>query len=76
MSVGLSGNLSDFGISTVIFAAFGFSLLFGPTQLGWIGSFHTFETGNPSAAKLAFFLFQVMFCATAATMWALKPFVQ
>jgi Amt family ammonium transporter len=60
-------NLSDFGISTVIFAAFGFSLLFGPTQLGWIGSFHTFETGNPSAAKLAFFLFQVMFCATATT---------
>jgi Amt family ammonium transporter len=60
-------NLSDFGISTLIFAAFGFSLLFGPSQFGWIGNFHSIETSDPNTANLAFFLFQVMFCATATT---------
>jgi Amt family ammonium transporter len=60
-------NLSDFAISTLVFAAFGFSLLFGSTQLGWIGTLHSFSAGDPDTAKLAFFLFQIMFCATATT---------
>ena len=60
-------NLSDFGISTLVFAAVGFSLLFGPSHFGWIGTFRSFEAGDPDAARLAFFLFQIMFCATTTT---------
>lgn len=61
-------NLSDFGVSTILFWAFGFALMFGITSQGWIGSSDlapNFSQENTWTA--VFFLFQVMFCATAVT---------
>jgi len=31
-------NITDFGISTILFWSFGFALTFGATGNGWIGS--------------------------------------
>lgn len=57
-------NLLDFGISMLVFAAFGFSLMFGVSNSGLFGSHIEFWTGNDLGA---FFLFQMVFCGTAAT---------
>ncbi len=61
-------NISDFAISTLMFWAFGFALMFGETKDGWIGTSH-FLLGSGDAATwtFSFFLFQVMFCGTAVT---------
>ena len=59
-------NLADFGISVICFWTFGYALMFGVSQAGWLGmtgfSFN-FEEPTPTA----FFLFQAMFCSTATT---------
>lgn len=61
-------NLADFGLSTVLFWAVGFGLMFGATQNGWIGTTLFFpDEGLHSLGEGAFFLFQVMFCGTAVT---------
>ena len=57
-------NLMDFGVSVLVFGVFGFSLMFGPTVCGLAGGFVEFWTNNELAA---FFLFQMVFCGTAAT---------
>ena len=57
-------NLLDFGISMLVFAAFGFSLMFGATNFGLFGSHVDFWLSNDLSA---FFLFQMVFCGTAAT---------
>lgn len=61
-------NLTDFSITTVIFWAFGFALMFGATQGGVFGSTNFL----PSAAgltteTLVFLLFQITFCGTTVT---------
>ncbi len=61
-------NLADFCLSTIVFWAFGFGLMFGLSYQGWIGFdlfLLDFSKATPSLAT--FFLFQVMFCGAAVT---------
>jgi Amt family ammonium transporter len=59
-------NLTDYGISTVVFWIAGFGLMFGPTLGGILGG--GFFLFNPSSVWPAvFLLFQAVFCSTAAT---------
>lgn len=67
-----SKNVADFGLAVMLFWLCGFGLMFGVSQQGWIGYSHFVVSVNqPDGAWLAaFFLFQAMFCATAATIVA------
>ena len=64
-------NLTDFALSILLFWALGFALMFGSSLGGWLGagqflpSFEGNEHWIPS-----FFLFQMMFCATAGTIFS------
>ena len=63
-------NLMDFSIGSIAFWAIGFGLMFGATTTGWFGTSGFFLSdfspdGDPWV--LAFWMFQVVFAATAAT---------
>ena len=61
-------NVVDFTVSAVAFGLIGFSVMFGASAGGWIGwepAFLAFGAAEPWA--LTFFVFQLMFCGTAAT---------
>ncbi len=63
-------NLMDFAVGSIAFWAIGFGLMFGATAGGWIGTSGFFLSdfkpgGDPWV--LAFWMFQVVFAATAAT---------
>jgi Amt family ammonium transporter len=63
-------NLMDFSLGTLAFWAIGFGLMFGVSKTGWIGTTGFFLSdfsldGDPWV--LAFWMFQVVFAATAAT---------
>lgn len=63
-------NTMDFSIGAVAFFLIGFGLMFGATSNGWIGGslFGLSPTDEVHEAWLyAFFVFQVVFAATAAT---------
>ena len=61
-------NVTDFSVSFLLFWAFGFALMFGASQAGWIGGSHfLFPVSTVEPKLAAIFLFQAMFCATAAT---------
>jgi ammonium transporter, Amt family len=60
-------NLSDFTVSSALYATVGFGLMFGPTIGGWIGSDPTLALTTTSGSLLAFFFFQMVFCGTATT---------
>lgn len=60
-------NLTDFGISTILFWAFGFALMFGTSYDTWIGSTGFFLSLDKGTWPTTFFLFEIMFCATAVT---------
>jgi Amt family ammonium transporter len=63
-------NLTDFGVSTLLFWAFGYALMFGASQGGWFGFSGFMPEFTPRQTGmwlLAFFLFQMMFCSTAVT---------
>jgi len=65
-------NLLDFSVGTIGFWALGFGLMFGATSTGWFGtgSFLLSDWspgGGSDPWVLAFWMFQVVFCATAAT---------
>lgn len=61
-------NITDFTVSSVVFWTFGFAVMFGDSFSGWIGTTN-FLFGEGSSPKLiAIFLFQMMFCGTAATL--------
>jgi len=61
-------NLSDFAVATLLFATFGFSLMFGATRAGWVGPIEFVgANGGLGARELTFFVFQMMFCGTATT---------
>ncbi|TGJ99510.1 ammonium transporter [Leptospira semungkisensis] len=61
-------NITDFGIATLVFYSIGFGLMFGVSFFGIIGHdffFPEFSWEKPEIP--VFFLFQLMFCGTAAT---------
>ncbi len=62
-------NVADFAIATVVFWLVGFGLMFGGSWGGWVGVSHfgLFEQLDFHAPLMTFVLFQLMFCATSAT---------
>jgi Amt family ammonium transporter len=63
-------NLMDFSIGSISFWAIGFGLMFGATSTGWFGTsgfFLSDFTPDGDPWVLAFWMFQVVFAATAAT---------
>ncbi|HYW36458.1 MAG TPA: ammonium transporter [Balneolaceae bacterium] len=63
-------NLMDVSAGGLVFFAVGFGLMFGASAGGWIGTDGFFLTdlhGQSTTWTWAFFLFQVVFAATAAT---------
>ena len=65
----LMKNFCDFMCGSVLFWIIGFSLMFGTDHgfVGWDGLFFRSNGGNENLPVPAFFIFQTMFCATAAT---------
>ena len=61
-------NISDFILAAVIFWIFGFAIMFGDSLGGFVGSSEFFVGDTQSAYQISFFLFQMMFCGTAATL--------
>ena len=61
-------NAADFVLCMLLWWALAFALMFGDSRGGWIGSDRFLpDIGSAGAWEGAFFLFQAMFCATAAT---------
>ncbi|TGK29465.1 ammonium transporter [Leptospira gomenensis] len=60
-------NLMDYIVGTVAFFSVGFGLMFGLSEQGWIGKNLFFLEGLKSGREFSFFLFQVAFMGTAAT---------
>ncbi len=66
----LMKNLMDFSLGSLAFWAIGFGLMFGATETGWFGTtgfFLSDFTPDGDPWVLAFWMFQVVFAATAAT---------
>ncbi len=68
----LMKNLMDFSIGSIAFWLIGFGIMFGTTAFGLFGTNGFFlSSANPSTAdgqwQFAFWMFQVVFAATAAT---------
>lgn len=65
----LMKSVMDFGLGALVFFAVGFAFMFGSGR--WIGTDgFALGSGQPDGDTLMFFLFQVMFAATAATIVA------
>ena len=66
----LMKNLMDFSMGSIAYWAVGFGLMFGVTTTGWFGAsgffLSDFSPGNDPWV-LAFWMFQAVFAATAAT---------
>ncbi len=63
-------NLLDFSMGSLVFWAVGFGIMFGTTTTGWFGTSDFFLSGwKPGGDPwvLAFWMFQCVFAATAAT---------
>jgi Amt family ammonium transporter len=61
-------NVADFALSFLLYWAFGFAVMFGVSRAGWIGSSGSLMPMDQQDFGLTtMFLFQAMFCATAAT---------
>lgn len=60
-------NLLDFCVASIAFWAFGFALMFGASAGGWVGTTDWFFASDSVDKPYAFFIFQMMFCATSAT---------
>jgi len=67
----LMKNLMDFAVGSVLYFAVGFGIMFGTDVGGFIGSDNFFLSGislsTESGFEWAFFLFQTVFAAAAAT---------
>jgi Amt family ammonium transporter len=67
----LMKNLMDFAIGTIVFWVVGFGLMYGTDLGGFMGIPDLFVTGDYTTSSgvptLAFFMFQLVFCATAST---------
>lgn len=62
-------NITDFGLATVAFWLFGFGFMFGPSLMGLLGMglFAPEFEEDTTGAGPGFFVFQLAFCGTAAT---------
>ena len=63
-------NVSDFGISIVSYWIIGYGIMFGASQNGLFGTNNFFfdpSGTSTSGPAMTFFIFQSMFCATAAS---------
>lgn len=61
-------NLADFSITTILFWAFGYGLMFGASTNEWFSTADwALEFSIDDAWVFAFFIFQVMFCGAAVT---------
>ncbi|MCR9144218.1 MAG: ammonium transporter [bacterium] len=60
-------NLFDYVVGFVVFFAAGFALMFGESLGGWTGASKFWLSGVQGADDFAYFLFQVAFLGTAAT---------
>lgn len=63
-------NLMDFSLGSIAFWAVGFGIMFGTTTTGWFGTDGFFLSGFKAGGDpwvLAFWMFQCVFAATAAT---------
>ncbi len=60
-------NISDFMMAVISFWIFGFALMFGDSIGGWVGSSGYFLQGFETPDHYAFFIFQMVFAGTAAT---------
>jgi Amt family ammonium transporter len=62
-------NVMDFALGSVFFWVIGFSLIFGASNGGFIGTPDLFLKGDYSSTipTAVFFMFQTVFCGTAAT---------
>jgi Amt family ammonium transporter len=63
-------NLMDFSMGSLFFWAFGFGIMFGASKTGWFGTtgfFLSDYTFGEDPWVLAFWMFQCVFAATAAT---------
>jgi len=61
-------NLTDFAISSMIFWTVGFAMMFGESHSGLIGTSYFFFGDEATPLLITTFLFQMMFCGTAATL--------
>ncbi|MGR9015124.1 MAG: ammonium transporter, partial [Gammaproteobacteria bacterium] len=61
-------NITDFTISSTIFWAVGFAIMFGDSFSGLFGTSYFFFGDGASPLLITTFLFQMMFCGTAATL--------
>ena len=61
-------NIADFILSAAIFWSVGFAFMFGSSYSGLIGTDGFFFGEHSNAYQTCFFLFQLMFCGTAATL--------
>ncbi|MGK0289736.1 MAG: Amt family ammonium transporter [bacterium] len=60
-------NVSDFLFALIGFFIIGFAFMFGSSADGWIGTSFFFLDGVTTPENYMFFIFQVVFCGTAAT---------
>lgn len=61
-------NLTDFCVSSLVFWAIGFGLMFGASNDGWVGASDFFVDHSGGEWSYAtFFIFQLMFCGAAVT---------
>lgn len=61
-------NITDFIVSSALFWLVGFALMFGDSYAGVFGTDSFLFGDNASPLHLSIFLFQMMFCGTAATL--------
>ncbi|MEO9275461.1 ammonium transporter [Marinomonas sp. 5E14-1] len=61
-------NISDFIVSTILFWLFGFGIMFGDSIGGFFGFSDFFFSEQHTPWQISFFVFQMMFCGTAATL--------
>lgn len=61
-------NISDFIVASAIFWTFGFSIMFGESWNGILGTSEYFFGAQSAPYQISFFLFQLMFCGTTATL--------
>lgn len=60
-------NFADFCVSSAVFWLFGFAVMFGASYAGLLGTTEFLFNDTSSPWLMAFFIFQLGFCGTAAT---------